>query len=94
MPKIEEIKSKEVAEDIGYKCDICGKTVIFKLKFLPQFNIITWSFPAGNGGERMVTEDIYICSLECMIKALKGIYFGAHIELSYDFLKSINEKEL
>ena len=92
MPKIEEFKNKEVAEDIGYECDICGKHVIFRPRFLPQFNVITWSFPAGNGGERTATEDIYICSLECMIKALKKIYFGAHIELSYDFLESIKEK--
>jgi len=94
MGKIEEIKSKETTEDIGYECDICGKRVIFKLRFLPQFNVITWSFPVGDAGERTVTEDIYICSLECMIKALKKIYFGANIKLSYDFLESIRDKKL
>lgn len=76
-------------KNIGYKCDICGKEIIFKLDFLPQYNTITWTHPSGEGG--IETEEIDICSTNCFLKALKRVYFGAHIELSYDFLNSYRE---
>jgi len=76
----------------GYICDICGKEVTFKTTFLPNYNTIKWSHPEGGWGERDATETIYFCSMSCLQKALKKVYFGASVKLSYDFLEDFREK--
>ena len=91
--KITKSETKKVGKEIGFECDICHKKTIYILDFLPEKNTITWSHPVGGWGERDQTDKIDVCSLECLLKALKKVYFGAIIKLSSDFLDSLREEE-
>lgn len=87
-----KITKKEMIEsekEIGYICDICHKEVIYEYDFLPQKNILKWNSQDGWGRDAL--EETYVCSMECLIKALKNAYFGAEIKLSYDFLESLRK---
>jgi hypothetical protein len=84
-------ETKKVKNKIGYECDICHKKIEYKFDFLPQRNTIKWSHPSGGWGESSETEKIDVCSLDCLLKALKDVYFGANIKLSSDFLNSLRQ---
>lgn len=82
------ITKKEMIEsekEIGYECDICHKKIMYESALYHENNTIIWSHPSGGWGERTETERIDFCSWECFCKALKNVYFGADIKLSYDF---------
>ena len=91
--KITKSEMKNVEKEIGYICDICKKEVIYEFDFLPERNTITWSHPSGGWGESNEKENIHICSLDCLLKALKRVYYGADIYLSSNFLDSIRKGE-
>lgn len=90
--KIIEQKIKESELEIGYKCDICHKEIIYKFDFLPQKSTVTYSTPGGGHGECSVgSHRIDICSMECLLTALERVSFSADIHLSTDFIKEIQE---
>lgn len=86
--KITETREKT----IGYTCDICKKETIYNITRSNEESTIKWSHPVGGWGERDETDTIMVCSMRCLFKALKGVYFGADIRLSYEFLESFRNE--
>lgn len=84
-----EITEKILGDKVvGYVCDICNTNIVFKHVDFPQKNILTWSHPSGAWGESTGEESINFCSMKCLLKALRKVYYGANIELSSDFLEN------
>ena len=72
-------------EEIGYVCDVCKKEVKYSSILDNSRNTVRWSYPDGY-------ENADICSVSCLLKYLKGVYFGAEVSLSGQFLDDLRIK--
>lgn len=82
--RIEE--ERLINTQVGYKCDICKKEFLFSDTY--------YSIRAST----VDTEDMFgekshydICSLKCLINALKKSYSTTNVVLSRDFLNTLRD---